>query len=78
MGGPAADRIAALRKRMDLSRTKFAARFGLDARAVQDGEQGRRVPNRAVRVLLTVIDHDPESVMRALAPPEDGLTPLAD
>ena len=38
----------------------------LDVRAVQDWEQGRRVPDRAARVLLTVIDRDPESVVRAL------------
>ncbi len=68
---PAAGRVAALRKRMKLSRRKFADRFGLDARAVQDWEQGRRVPDRAARVLLTVIDHNPEAVERALAPPED-------
>ncbi|MDE0034239.1 MAG: helix-turn-helix domain-containing protein [Deltaproteobacteria bacterium] len=66
---PAATRILALRKRMKLSRQKFADRFGLDPRAVQDWEQGRRVPDRAARVLLTVIDRDPEAVIRALAPP---------
>ena len=43
---PAAERIVALRKRMKLSRQRFADRFGLDARAVQDWEQGRRVPDR--------------------------------
>ncbi len=64
---PAAERIVALRKRMKLSRQRFADRFGLDVRAVQDWEQGRRVPDRAARVLLTVIDHDPEAVVRALA-----------
>ncbi len=63
---PAAGRIVALRKRMKLSRQKFADRFGLDARAIQDWEQGRRVPDRAARVLLTVIDRDPEAVIRAL------------
>ncbi len=66
---PAAGRIVALRKRMKLSRQKFADRFGLDARAIQDWEQGRRVPDRAARVLLTVIDREPDAVMRALAPP---------
>ena len=50
---PAAERILALRKRMKLSRQKFADRFGLDARAVQEWEQGRRIPDRAARVLLT-------------------------
>ncbi len=63
---PSAQRILALRKRMKLSRQKFADRFGLDARALQDWEQGRRVPDRAARVLLTVIDRDPEAVERAL------------
>ena len=63
---PAAERILALRKRMILSRQKFADRFGLDARAVQEWEQGRRIPDRAARVLLTVIDRDPEAVARAL------------
>ena len=63
---PAAEHIVALRKRMKLSRQKFADRFGLDARAVQDWEQGRRVPDRAARVLLTVIDREPEAVVRAL------------
>ena len=63
---PAAERILALRKRMKLSRQKFADRFGLDARALQEWEQGRRIPDRAARVLLTVIDRDPEAVARAL------------
>ncbi len=66
MDDPAADRILALRKRLRLSRQKFADRFGLDARALQDWEQGRRIPDRAARVLLTVIDHDPEAVIQAL------------
>ena len=71
---PAAGRIVALRKRLRLSRQKFADRFGLDARALQDWEQGRRVPDRAARVLLTVIDHDPEAVVRALGTQSDDGT----
>ena len=69
MDDPAPGQIVALRKRMNLSRQKFADRFGLDARALQDWEQGRRVPDRAARVLLTVIDGDPEAVVQALAVP---------
>ena len=64
---PAAEQILAIRKRMKLSRQKFADRFGLDARAVQEWEQGRRVPDRAARILLTVIDRDPEAVVRVLS-----------
>ena len=66
---PAADRIVAIRKRLKLSRRRFTDRFGLDVRAVQDWEQGRRVPDRDARVLLTVIDRVPDSVVRALASP---------
>ena len=64
---PSAERIRALRKRLKLSRQKFADRFGLDARAVQDWEQGRRTPDRAARGLLTVIERNPQAVEQALA-----------
>ena len=63
---PAANRIVAVRKRLRLSRQRFADRFGLDVRALQEWEQGRRVPDRAARVLLTVIDREPDAVVRAL------------
>ncbi len=69
---PAASRIVALRKRFRLSRRKFADRFGLDVRALQEWEQGRRVPDRAARVLLTVIDRNPEAVVKALGQDGDG------
>ncbi|MDE0057490.1 MAG: type II toxin-antitoxin system MqsA family antitoxin [Defluviicoccus sp.] len=69
---PAAERIVALRKRLRLSRQKFADCFGLDVRALQEWEQGRRVPDHAARVLLTVIDRDPEAVIRALHRDSDG------
>jgi putative transcriptional regulator len=58
--------VRAIRTRFGLSRAKFAARFGLDARALQDWEQGRRHPDRSTRVLLRVIDREPEAVERAL------------
>ena len=62
---PVAERILALRKGLGLSRQKFADRFDLDAPPLQDWEQSRRVPDRAARVLLTVIDSDLEAVVRA-------------
>ena len=37
-----ADEVRAIRRRTGLSRARFAERFGLDPRAVQDWEQGRR------------------------------------
>lgn len=63
---PSAERIRALRQGMQLSRQEFADRFGLDARTLQDWEQGRRVPDRAARVLLSVIEREPGAVVRSL------------
>lgn len=63
----AAEDVRAIRARTGLSRSKFAGRFGLDPRAVQDWEQGRRAPDRAARVLLLTIDRHPEAVVDTLA-----------
>ena len=63
---PSAERIRALRRGMELSRQKFADQFGLDFRTLQDWEQGRRVPDRAARVLLAVIEREPGAVVRSL------------
>jgi putative transcriptional regulator len=60
-------RIVAVRKKLGLSRRKFAERYHLDPRTVQDWEQGRRTPDQAARVLLTVIEREPEAVERALS-----------
>ena len=54
------------RSRM-ITKTGAPAPTACWVRAVQEWEQGRRVPDRAARVLLTVIDRDPEAVVRALA-----------
>ncbi len=40
--------VVAVRAHTGLSQRAFAERFGLDLRAVQDWEQGRRKPTRAV------------------------------
>jgi len=63
---PSSARILAIRKKLGLSRRRFAERFHLDARTLQDWEQGRRTPDQAARVLLTVIEREPEAVARAL------------
>lgn len=59
--------VAAIRKTTGLSQAKFAATFGLDKSAVEEWEQGRRNPGRAARVLLRVIELDPDVAKRAAA-----------
>lgn len=58
--------VVAIRARTGLSQRAFAERFGLEPRAVQDWEQGRRKPTRSVASYLRVIDKAPELVAAAL------------
>ena len=59
--------VKSIRNGLGLTQPEFALRFGFDVRAVQDWEQKRRQPDRAARILLTVIAYEPEAVTRALA-----------
>ena len=59
--------VKSIRNGLGLTQPEFSLRFGFDVRAVQDWEQKRRQPDRAARILLTVIAHEPEAVKRALA-----------
>jgi putative transcriptional regulator len=64
---PARIDVKAVRKKLGLTQQEFAARFGFGYDAVRDWEAGRRQPERAARVLLTVIAYDPDVVRKALA-----------
>ena len=59
--------VRAIRKRLALTRIEFANRFGFSPDAVKEWETGRRVPERSARVLLKIVEHEPEAVRRALA-----------
>lgn len=58
--------VRAIRKKLHLSQSAFAERFGFTAASVRQWEQGRRQPHGPARVLLTVIDREPMAVYRAL------------
>ena len=58
--------VRALRQKLKLTREEFAARFHLPLGTVRDWEQGAHRPDKAARVLLTVIARDPDAVTRAL------------
>jgi len=58
--------VKAIRTRMNMTQTAFASRFGFSPSAVKDWEQKRRRPEAAARVLLTVIDKEPQAVLKAL------------
>jgi putative transcriptional regulator len=69
---PATVDVRAIREKLKLSQSEFAARFGFTAAAVRQWEQGRRHPHGPARVLLTIIDREPNAVRRALA--TDGVS----
>jgi putative transcriptional regulator len=58
--------VRALRRRLGLSQTEFAAKFGFQAATVRNWEQNRTRPDGPARVLLAVIAHHPEVVEDAL------------
>ena len=59
--------VRAIRRRLALSRVEFASRFGFSTAAVKEWEIGRRTPDRSARVLLKIVEREPEAVTRALA-----------
>jgi putative transcriptional regulator len=63
---PEAINTARIRKKIQMSQSQFAKYFGVSVRTVQEWEQGRAVPSGAARAFLTVIDHEPDAVRRAL------------
>lgn len=58
--------VRAIRLKRNLSQSAFARRYGLALHALQEWEQGRRRPNRYARLLLRIIDKEPDAVERAL------------
>jgi putative transcriptional regulator len=63
---PARVDVKAIRARTGLSQAAFAARYGFTLDSIQNWESQRREPTGAARLLLTVIDREPEAVERAL------------
>jgi putative transcriptional regulator len=59
--------VKKIRTRLGLTQVAFAATYGFALSAVQDWEQGRRQPERSARILLKIVQKEPEAVTRALA-----------
>src|SRR6266849_2393259 len=58
--------VRALRAKLGMSQQDSAARFGISSATLRNWEQGRRHPDGPARVLLTIIDREPDAVRRAL------------
>jgi putative transcriptional regulator len=62
---PAID-IRAVRRKLRLSQSEFAAKFGFQPATLKNWEQGRTRPDGPARVLLAVIARHPEAVEDSL------------
>ena len=58
--------VKAIRERLGLSQSRFAAMIGVSARTLQGWEQGRRHPEGPAKAFLRVVDRQPEAVLQAL------------
>ena len=54
--------VRAVRRRLGLSQSEFAAKFGFQPATLRNWEQGRTRPDGPARVLLAVIATHPEAV----------------
>ncbi len=55
-----------VRQRLNLTVFQFAERFGIPIATVLAWESGEALPDAGARVLLRVIEHDPEAVIRVV------------
>ena len=57
----------AIRKRLDMTQKEFAEAFNIPLGTVREWEIGRRVPDQAAQVLLSVIAAKPKVVQQVVA-----------
>ena len=58
--------VQVVRAKLGMSQSEFADAFGVSVATVRNWEQARRSPRGPARVLLHVINQEPEAVQRAL------------
>jgi len=64
---PASIDVRAVRRRLHMTQAEFATSFSFSLATVKDWEQDRRTPQGPERVLLMIIDREPEAVQRVLS-----------
>jgi putative transcriptional regulator len=55
--------VSAIRRKVGLSQSRFAALLGVPVRTLQDWEQGRRAPSGAARTLLLIAEKNPGALL---------------
>jgi putative transcriptional regulator len=58
--------VQAIRAKTGMSQQSFCATFGISLGTLRHWEQGLREPRGPARVLLKIVDSDPEAVIRVI------------
>lgn len=62
--------VKSVRAKLGMTQAAFAERFGFSLSAVRHWEQGKRIPEASARMLLTLVERDPNYVEQSLAAAE--------
>jgi putative transcriptional regulator len=58
--------VKAIRRKTGMSQQRFCAAFGISLGTLRHWEQGLRSPRGPARVLLKIVDNDPQAVIRVV------------
>jgi putative transcriptional regulator len=58
--------VAQIRAKLGLSQMEFASTYGLSLRTIQQWEQGRAKPDHSTRILLKIIETEPQMIAKLL------------
>ena len=58
--------VKRIREQIGFSQSKFATLIGVSIRTIQNWEQGHRRPTGAAKVLLRLVQADPEAIFKNL------------
>lgn len=59
--------VKAIRAKTGMSQQQFCSTFGISLGALRHWEQGLRTPRGTAKVLLKVVDNDPQAIIKAIA-----------
>ncbi len=59
--------VKAIRSKLDMTQEEFAMAFGFSLGTLRNWEQGHRRPDKSARLLLAMIEREPETVWRVLS-----------
>jgi len=59
--------VQAIRTELEMTQEQFAMAFGFSVGTLRNWEQGHRRPGKSARILLAMIDREPETVWRVIS-----------